>query len=52
MKRETYNMQLSKKIVKLQNSFDNNKDNSDYYIKNNDSVSKLEKSVEELINKL
>ena len=52
VKRETYNMQLSKKIVKLQNSFDNNKDNSDYYIKNNDSVLKLEKSIEELIKKL
>tara|TARA_Y100000768_G_scaffold66428_1_gene46147 strand:- start:5080 stop:5646 length:567 start_codon:yes stop_codon:yes gene_type:complete len=52
MKRKKYNIQLSKKIIKLQNSIDNNKDNSDYYIKNNDSFLKLKKSVMELITKL
>ena len=51
-KRELYNEKVSKEIIRLQNSFDKNKKNSDYYIKNNNSIIELEISIKELINKL
>ncbi len=51
-KRENYDEKISREIIKLQNLFDKNKKNSNYYIKNNDSILQLEMSVKELIKKL
>ena len=52
-KRKNYNGKISREIVKLQNSFEKKmKKNSNYYIKNNDSILQLEVSVQELIKRL
>ena len=51
-KRKNYNKDIINKIIEYQDSIDFYKNNSNYYIQNNNSMSDFKKSIENLINEL